>query len=274
MLDIYPFILETVTALRPVTGRIARADTDLGRQLRRAQTSVALNVAEGAYSRGRNRQAESFDASMYCSEDEVTVLYEDELNRGQSVALPFPLPEGVGNSKVEARWTLSDTTDVDPRDSLDYTLSGIEAIFRPDSRVRSLTNPKTRSTETVRVDQDAPRIAAAPAEGWTLSDEPTHSQWLRTRSEQRLRRDGKWETLVPGRVLPAPEGTCQPRIDLHYLRRANGQLVGGSAVPTPRFALLLTLRCMAGSPLYDRVRNRFEVLAPLAQVPVRVNAAS
>ncbi len=57
MLDIYPFILETIAALRPVAGRIARADADLGRQLRRAQASIALNVAEGAYSRGRNRQA-------------------------------------------------------------------------------------------------------------------------------------------------------------------------------------------------------------------------
>ncbi len=57
MLDIYPFILETIAALRPVARRIARADADLGRQLRRAQASIALNVAEGAYSRGRNRQA-------------------------------------------------------------------------------------------------------------------------------------------------------------------------------------------------------------------------
>lgn len=56
MLDIYPFILETITVLRPVAERIARADADLGRQLRRAQASIALNVAEGAYSRGRNRQ--------------------------------------------------------------------------------------------------------------------------------------------------------------------------------------------------------------------------
>ena len=57
MLDIYPFILETITLLRPLAARIARADADLGRQMRRAQASIALNVAEGAYSRGRNRQA-------------------------------------------------------------------------------------------------------------------------------------------------------------------------------------------------------------------------
>jgi four helix bundle protein len=86
MLDIYPFILETVTALRPVTGRIARADADLGRQLRRAQTSIALNVAEGAYSRGRNRQARYHTAlgsareTLACVEIAVALGHLDALD--------------------------------------------------------------------------------------------------------------------------------------------------------------------------------------------------
>ncbi|HVY31523.1 MAG TPA: four helix bundle protein [Polyangiaceae bacterium] len=32
-------------------------DRDLGRQLRRASSSIALNLGEGMYSRGQNRQA-------------------------------------------------------------------------------------------------------------------------------------------------------------------------------------------------------------------------
>lgn len=47
MLDIYPFILETLAVLRPVAERIARADADLGRQLRRAQVSPAFAGAVG-----------------------------------------------------------------------------------------------------------------------------------------------------------------------------------------------------------------------------------
>ena len=57
MLRIYPVLLELVRELRGPLREIERHDPDLGRQCRRALCSVPLNVAEGAYSRGRNRAA-------------------------------------------------------------------------------------------------------------------------------------------------------------------------------------------------------------------------
>ena len=57
MLRIYGVILEVLRALRSVIEKLRRVDPDLARQLTRCSASLALNVAEGSYSQGRNRGA-------------------------------------------------------------------------------------------------------------------------------------------------------------------------------------------------------------------------
>jgi four helix bundle protein len=56
-LKIYPVVLELVRRLSPVIRLLRSRSLALGDQMERALISVPLNVAEGAYSRGRNRQA-------------------------------------------------------------------------------------------------------------------------------------------------------------------------------------------------------------------------
>ncbi|MCA9631483.1 MAG: four helix bundle protein [Myxococcales bacterium] len=73
MLEIYPFILETITLIQPLSQRICREDSDLGRQLKRAQSSIALNVAEASYSRGRN-QAARFHSAMGSARETLACL--------------------------------------------------------------------------------------------------------------------------------------------------------------------------------------------------------
>ena len=56
MLRIYSFIIETLRLLVGLFEEIARDDSDLGRQLRRAGASMALNVAEGMGVSGGNQK--------------------------------------------------------------------------------------------------------------------------------------------------------------------------------------------------------------------------
>ena len=57
MLRIYSFTIETLRLIAPLIKQISKHDVDLGRQLRRAASSIALNAAEGAGSTGGNERA-------------------------------------------------------------------------------------------------------------------------------------------------------------------------------------------------------------------------
>jgi four helix bundle protein len=49
--------IEAVETLRPLVGRIRQCDRDLGEQIRRALSSIALNIGEGNRSEGGNRMS-------------------------------------------------------------------------------------------------------------------------------------------------------------------------------------------------------------------------
>jgi four helix bundle protein len=55
-LKIYPVILDLVRRLQPLLRVLRHWSSPLAQQMERAIISIPLNTAEGAYSRGKNRQ--------------------------------------------------------------------------------------------------------------------------------------------------------------------------------------------------------------------------
>ena len=86
MLRIYGVILETIRVVQPTMEKIERKDPDLGRQMRRAASSIALHVSEGSYSRGGNRQVRYHSAlgsareTLACLEVAAVLGYADEVD--------------------------------------------------------------------------------------------------------------------------------------------------------------------------------------------------
>jgi four helix bundle protein len=53
--EVYEVSIELIRALRPIVGRLGTRDSKLADEIRRAATSVALNLGEGNRKRGKSR---------------------------------------------------------------------------------------------------------------------------------------------------------------------------------------------------------------------------
>ncbi len=67
-LQVEAWSIELIELLRPIVARIRRHDRSLADQMRRAASSIALNIAEGAYSDPGNRKARYSTAAGSASE--------------------------------------------------------------------------------------------------------------------------------------------------------------------------------------------------------------
>ena len=80
-LQIFGFVLETVTVMRVELEVLKRRSPGLGDQMERALSSVPLNLSEGSYAQGKNKKARYFTAlgsareALACVETGVALGY-------------------------------------------------------------------------------------------------------------------------------------------------------------------------------------------------------
>ncbi len=93
MLKIYDVMIDAMREMRPVLARIEAHDRDLARQLRRAASSVVLNLSEGSGSSGGTRRERYRNAlgsareTTACLEVAVALGYVETLDAAMLDAL-------------------------------------------------------------------------------------------------------------------------------------------------------------------------------------------
>jgi len=227
---------------------------------------------------GYGRLRESYDEIWECAPNEVSVVYQDTLGRGERTAMRLPFPEGLDpEMEIRIAWTLGYLSRVEPAHAADYTCSGFEVTFRPHENMRSIFHPVTKAPVTkldIVRDADLVQELLATGEGAYNDVPPAHSGWRELRSERERRTAGKWETLAMGRVKLQANELLQPRLDFLYLARRDGELVEVDVPPIP-ITLVVTITAPEGVALYDMVQQQYQVLQPILQdVAVRVASAA
>ena len=98
MLNIYSKAIGVLRVLRAVIAGIEAHDRDLARQLRRASTSVVLNISEGSGSRGGTRRERYSNALG--SARETTACLDAALALGYLDGLDAELLDGLDHIKA------------------------------------------------------------------------------------------------------------------------------------------------------------------------------
>lgn len=222
---------------------------------------------------GYGRLRSDYRDLLSCDDGDVTVLIEDSIERGATKAYAFPYPSSGVAGNVKVRWTISFTSATDPQDVVEYTLAGLEAVYRPNSALFTMQPPRDSALSGIDVDlrTDGAKIQALANEGYKLSNFPKTRSGKAIRSEQTLREEGKWETVVRHEDGLRSTTLHQPELWLTYYERAEGQLVPPKMDTSLDFALVMTVHARQAPELYELVRadTRFSALAPLA-VPITV----
>ena len=89
MLRIHDDMLDALRSMRPMLTAVERRDPDLARQLRRAASSVVLNLAEGSGSFGRVRTAR-YRTALGSARETISCLRVAE-----ALGYLEPMPEGL-----------------------------------------------------------------------------------------------------------------------------------------------------------------------------------
>lgn len=167
-----------------------------------------------------------------CGDREAMVTYEGLLEPSRPIGARLPWPSGGVLGMVKIRATLLFYTPVDLSHPINYTRAGIEGRLR-----------RSPGGNTVTFFSKSKLFG---------------------NSEQQMRADAhKWETVVSKEIGAQASTLDDPMLELVYRAREEGMAVSNSTLEPLPYVLVITVSANAEPDYYDRVRQRYPILAPV-----------
>lgn len=227
------------------------------------QDAMVLELGHGRF------QSDLPTALATHDDRECLVLYEDRIERGEVVALPLPVPNGVPSGMIDLSWTLVVTSPTEPTQPLEYTRATVDVVFRPHDQRYALTRGTSR--RIVNVSEDLESIGALYADGYEIGGVPVSLSIPGSYGTEDERRDsGKWETVRHYRRRFRATSLRNPQLELSYLAREGGLL--SQSAPALDYTLLVSVRGPSSFDLFSRVKSQFSVLTELGTGEVRLQS--
>ncbi|MGN5633313.1 S8 family peptidase [Streptomyces sp. AC154] len=197
---------------------------------------------------GWGRIPSRIEEYVVCPPSSVRIVYQGEIEPGQTVRMPIPLPDDVTEGMVTITATYCISSPTDSRTPSTYTGSAIEPIFRPHAERFSTDESVHATTRSFFQDGDyVPEDA------------------LRKRAH-------KWETTKHKSDKMRASSLLRPVFDVRHVSRT--ELLPGEPKQKTKYALVISLSTSKDQDIYNKVvrafSGRLEVLQPMVEVPISI----
>ncbi len=198
---------------------------------------------------GWGRVSPELEPIVVCRDGMARVVYQGDLTPAKYLRAQLPIPVERLEGRIKITATLVYASAVEPDQPSNYTMSGLEVVFRPDeTKFGAGTSTAAKSS-------------------------PFFSK-KRLASEAELRADAhKWETVLHETVTKYGSSLNNPVFDIHYNARSGGH-DGTSYAPKLRYAMVITVESKRTPDLYDRVLRTYatqlQALVPRTNIPLRI----
>lgn len=183
---------------------------------------------------------------VVCPDGTARIVFQGEMHPSELLRAQIPIPEEEIKAMVNIRATFCFACETDPHDPGNYTRSGLDVTFRPNSEK-----------------QDPRSISPKSESFFQLKDFST---------EQELRDNAhKWETTLHKNKAKRGSSLKDPVFDIHYNSRESGARTNRST--KLRYALVITVTASNVPDLYNKIIRRYPTqlkpLVPMVQIPIR-----